>query len=77
MYIRIFKSRKSSRAYTLNYAPSLDKDTPGKYFLTRDYPYDHETVQIPEIDLYNMLDTLFNEAKNEKENGKENGGKDD
>jgi hypothetical protein len=43
----------------------------GKYFITRDEPYKHTSVQIPEEVLYFVFDTLFNEHNNEEGNGKE------
>lgn len=77
MYVRVFKSRQSNRAYTLSYVPNLNTADGGKYYLTSDIPYEHQSIEINECELFNVLNKLFKDTLNEKDGGKERSKKDD
>lgn len=68
MFVRVFKGRESSLCYTLSYRPNLTAVDGGKYFITKDLPNDHKSVEVSETELFPLLDTLFKAKYHEKEN---------
>lgn len=61
MYVRIFKSRDSSEAYTILYKPSMVAGESGKMFLDNEK---HKTVEIDEGDLFAIIDEMFKRESN-------------